>query len=224
MEIIIRFIKDLTTYGLEKIGRYYSTYRGFVADNNDPKKFGRIKVSVPEIHGDMILDTWAWPASCYSGIGYGVQVIPQRNDLIWVTFEKGDARKPLWSYGHFGNDDRDGLPESLGDIQNYWFRTPGGHTLELNDTDGTIKVTSIGGQVIHMGKDFISMGKENQSDHTAVLGDVLQEKLNTLIDLLKEAKVNTMIGPQGFLPITIQQLDQLKNSLVDFQSEINTLQ
>lgn len=228
MQILIDFIKDLTTYGLEKIGWYYSVYRGYVADNQDPKNLNRLKLTIPELYGDDILDTWAWPLSNYSGMGYGIQVIPRINDLIQVTFEKGNPRKPLWSFGHFGiineKHEKADLPESMKDIKSFWFRTPGGHTIELNDTDATIKIISANGQVIHFGKDFISLGKETQSSHTAVLGDILQDKLNNLIDILKAAKVNTMLGPQPFFPVTIQQLTQLKDSLGEIQSEINTLE
>lgn len=224
MRILIDFIKDLTTYGMEKLGWYYSTYGGWVADNKDPKGYGRIKLTVPEIYGDAVPDIWARPISCFSGLGYGAQVIPQINDYVWVSFEKGNPRKPLWSYGYFGMDDVASLPDSLKDIKNFWFRTPGGHTIELNDTDATIKITSAQGKIIHMGADFISLGKENESSHTAILGDILQDKLNELIDILKQAKVNTMLGPQPFFPVTITQLDQLKNSLDEIQSEINTLE
>src|SRR5690348_4529424 len=118
VENIIRFLHDLSLYGLEKMGLYYSQYRGFVADNQDPEGYGRLKVSVPEVYGDKVFNGWAWPVSCFAGKGYGLQVIPRKNDLVWVRFEKGNPRRPLWSYGYFGRGDK---PNELKDINTFWF-------------------------------------------------------------------------------------------------------
>lgn len=217
---IAHIFKDLVMLGLEKFGLFYSKYRGFVYDNNDPKGFGRIKLSVPEIFGDAVLDYWAWPANNFAGNGYGSQCLPQTNDIIWVEFEKGNPRKPIWSHGYFGTDEK---PEELKNVKNYWFKTPGGNLIELDDDTEVIRITHKSGRVIEMNGDNISLGSKDHSAEPAALADTLKGKLETLIDILKSAKVNTAIGPQGFLPIFIEQLDSLKDSLDEFISQNTTL-
>ena len=72
---VVEILKNIIYRGLESLGRYYSSYGGFVVDNNDPDYCGRLKLKVPEIYGDDIMDYWAWPKGFYSGKGYGMQII-----------------------------------------------------------------------------------------------------------------------------------------------------
>lgn len=202
IENILRLLHDISLYGLEKMGLYYSQYRGFVADTADPDGYGRIKVSVPEVYGDKTPNIWAWPTSCYSGKGYGMQVIPRKNDLVWVKFEKGNPRRPLWSFGYFGKGDK---PDELKDVNSFWFRTPQGHLVELNDTTGVITIKS---------------DKSEIEVQPAVLGDTLQTKIEELIEIIKTMKVNTSLGPQSILPIYTEQLDQLKDELYQIKSGV----
>ena len=205
MNPLVKMLNDITTYGLEKVGLFYSSYRGYVYDREDPEGYGRLMVSVPEVFGDMVSNTWAWPASNYSGKGYGAQVIPQRNDLVWITFEKGNPRKPLWSYGYFGKGDK---PDELKDLNNYWFKTPGGHLVELDDTNGIIKVTSSGD---------IQILKDGVDIQPAALGTKTTEKIQELIDLLVKAKVNTSLGPQPLFNI-LADLTTLKGEIPEIES------
>jgi len=163
MKEVIDLFKNLVLYGLEKFGLFYSEYRGYVYDNNDPNGYGRLQVNVPEVFGENVLDYWAWPSSNFSGNGYGFQCIPQKNDLIWVKFEKGNPRKPIWSYGHFGKGEK---PDNLKNIKNFWFKTPGGHVVELNDDNQSITITSKQGHKITMngsGIDITTDGGSNIS-------------------------------------------------------------
>lgn len=202
IETIIKLLSDISLYGLEKLGLYYSQYRGWVADNEDPKGYGRVKVTVPEIYGDKVPDIWAWPSSCFAGKGYGFQAIPKKNDLIWVTFEKGNPRRPLWTYGYFGKDEK---PDELKDVNSYWFKTPGGHLIELNDTTGLITIKS----------DLSEVEVE-----PIVLGDQTKTKFEELIDIIKTMKVNTSLGPQSILPIYAEQLDTLRDKLDEIKSTV----
>jgi hypothetical protein len=40
--------------------RHYGIYRGVCLDNKDPEKRRRIKVKVPQLFGEEVID-WAWP-------------------------------------------------------------------------------------------------------------------------------------------------------------------
>lgn len=203
MRLLVEIFKDITLYGLEKIGLYYSQYRGWVFDNNDPKHMGRIQVNVPELYGDGVPAIWAWPKSNYSGPGFGMQCLPRKNDLIWVSFEKGNPRKPLWSYAHFTKEQ---VPEDLQGTKLYWFRTPSGITILIDDINKTLTVY-----------------EKDKPIQSMLLGETTKDKLDTLIDILKNAKINTQLGPQGFLPVFQEQLDTLKESLPQILSANNKL-
>jgi uncharacterized protein involved in type VI secretion and phage assembly len=75
--------------------RAYGKYRGVVIDNQgDPADAGRLKVRVPEIHGEDA--AWAWPCVPYAGSQVGWFVLPPVGAGVWVEFEAGDPSKPIW--------------------------------------------------------------------------------------------------------------------------------
>lgn len=207
MNVLSKFIDNLLTHGLEYWGKYYSRYRGFVVDREDPLHLGRIKVLVPEIAGHSVIPIWAYPIGVFSGENYGAQIIPKFNDMVWIEFEKGNPRAPIWSLGHHGKADT--KADELKDYDNHWFKTPGGHLIELDDTNSIIRITTTG---------TVEIFKDGEVLQPAVLGDTLEERLNTLLDTLSNAKVMTQLGPQPFMPPTQLEITDLKTSIPDIKS------
>ena len=82
----------------------YGKYRGVVVDNDDPKKIGRIKVSVDAVYRDAT-SPWATPCFPYVGKGAGFFAVPAVGAGVWVEFEQGDTSRPVWTGGWFGVDD-----------------------------------------------------------------------------------------------------------------------
>lgn len=204
-------LSKLLTRGFEAFGTYYGTYKGFVVDREDPKHYGRLKLNIPNVTGKHVLNYWAYPSNCYSGNGYGSQILPNVGDLVWVEFEQGNTRRPLWKFGYFGKGEK---PEALEDYNNFWFKTPGGHLVELDDTTGIIKITGKAGIRLYDSTD--------ESEQPMVLGDSLFDKLTVLIDLLLLAKTNTSIGPQPLFNI-LQDLENLKTDLGEIKSDNKTI-
>jgi hypothetical protein len=73
----------------------FGVYRGEVVDNFDPETRGRVRVQVP-----MLFDNdgiWALP--CIP-IGRDVENstdwLPDIGDMVWLLFEGGDGRFPVW--------------------------------------------------------------------------------------------------------------------------------
>lgn len=162
---MIEIFNKLLTQGIEAFGRYYGSYRGYVIDNEDPEGFGRLKIMVPQITGIDVIDYWAWPKGVYSGKGYGSQIIPEKKDMVWVEFEYGSPRKPIWMHGHFANqiDDKTSeKPDELKDIKNFWFKTPGGHIVEMDDTNQWVKVTTSKGVTLQMDEDVVIRTYDSQ--------------------------------------------------------------
>ena len=74
----------------------YGKYRGFVVDNQDPQKRGRLRLSVPSVLGDQETD-WALPCLPYGGIDQqGMFFVPEIDSQVWTEFEEGDISRPIW--------------------------------------------------------------------------------------------------------------------------------
>lgn len=99
------FLRRIAAYGLESYGIFYGDYRGQVKDNEDPEHRGRVKVHVPQIHGDSWPDVWAEPKAVGAGPGCGFWSIPDVGDWVYVTFDHGRPEHPLWAGGWWGSDD-----------------------------------------------------------------------------------------------------------------------
>lgn len=145
--------------------RIYGKHRGFVAANDDPKRLRRLKVKVPSLFGDEVLE-WAWPCELYGGLGETALVaVPEVGAGVWVEFEAGDPSHPLWvgcwSGAPGGQSEipaeaqenyprvkvmktRSGAYCSVDDTpgeERVKIRSKSGHTMVLDDRPGVEKIT-----------------------------------------------------------------------------------
>ncbi|HEX7839011.1 MAG TPA: phage baseplate assembly protein V, partial [Kofleriaceae bacterium] len=116
--------------------KYYGKYRGFVVCNKDPDQLGRLQLRIPSVLGAEVTD-WALPCLPFGGTaGLGWFVIPEQDAQVWVEFEEGELRRPIWT-GTFwqktGDPPQDAqkTPPTTRLLQ-----TPSGHILQLDDEDG----------------------------------------------------------------------------------------
>lgn len=75
--------------------KYYGKYRGVVLNNVDPLLEGRLLVQVPDVAG-LAPTTWATPCVPIAGIQNGMVAIPINGSGVWVEFEHGDPKYPIW--------------------------------------------------------------------------------------------------------------------------------
>lgn len=225
---VMGIFNSLIREGFEKFGRYYSKYRGFVSDNADPDGFSRLKLVIPEITGKFPLEYWAWPGNNYSGDGYGMQIIPQKGDMVWVEFEKGNPRAPIWNFGHFGEKPDGAMekPEELKDVKNYWFMTPEGQRIELDDTNKQIVLTLL---------EKLMLGDKDVTE-PGVLGNILKTKLETLctktaLACTKAQSMNTKVatitvptavGPSG-VPVNAADFITLATDFAQIKADVDSL-
>ena len=116
--------------------QYYGKYRGFVVDNRDPEKRGRLKLKVPTVLGDQ--DTgWALPCLPFGGLAnQGLFMIPEVDAQVWVEFEEGNLDHPIW-VGVFWQQTSDTPQEAaLEEPTTRIIRTPSGHVLQFDDQSG----------------------------------------------------------------------------------------
>ena len=166
---------DLLVKLLDRVeGRFYGKYRGFVVDNADPEKRGRLKLRVPSVLGDEIVSGWALPCAPYGGSpDIGAFYVPEVEAGVWVEFEMGLVEYPVW-VGTFWskpggdpeppkpNDAPDGAEQS--DVQDpptrKIFKTAKGHTIQFEDADDeelVLIVEKTNANVIALNKDGITI-------------------------------------------------------------------
>lgn len=185
--IFARFFNSLQDGGLESFGLYYSYYRGIVYNRKDPEKASRLQLIIPAITGDIPLEEWAHPIGVFSGKGYGKQELPKEGDIVWVTFEQGNPEFPLWQHGYFGTKEKP-TGDLLEEEDSYWFISPGGHKVIINDTKDTISIQHAKGQKVNITPDYISLisdkkislGTDSGSKEPGVLGDTNAKALKDL--------------------------------------------
>lgn len=100
------------------------------------------------------------------------------------------------------------------------------YRVHIDDTNEHLTIERFNGVSIHIkgdnvfiGSRKINLGKET-ADYKAVLGDIAQVIIETFAQIMMDAKVLTMMGPQPFMPPTQIQLQQLKNRVVTMLSQI----
>ena len=83
--------------GLEGLGKFYSLYRGFCEDNNDPNNQNRIKVSCAEVYGQgLIHELWALPLDVTMVSDFYVIKPPKIGEEVILLFRKGNFRYPVY--------------------------------------------------------------------------------------------------------------------------------
>lgn len=240
------FIQDLVYTGLESFGKYYSIYLAKVYENQDPDRMGRLKLIIPEVAGQFPIDVWAYPSNMYAGVGYGIQLIPQKGDIVWVEFERGNVEKPIWRHGYPGLDEAPPA-DKYKPIENLWLVTPNGTSVLIDQVNTKIEVylpkEKSGIEIAEKGisiinPSMISLGKLDKSDYSAVKGEILLEGLKDLregLDLLTKALQADILTSAGspFLrypkmaidvPKTLLKLLSAKDKLNKILSKNTTLQ
>lgn len=198
---IISIIKDMLYYGFETFGRYYSVYRAFVSDNEDPLHLQRLQLVIPELSKNQPYNYWAHPRNVWSGTDHGIQMIPKKGEMVMVEFERGHPQSPIWSHGYFGIDNGvSEIPQDDPDLINtecYWLKTPYGHKIKLDDTKKSITVSTPTASIT-MDVDGKFTIKNGDMDIASLLKNILDTYIKTKTalgqplnaDSIKSAKDN----------------------------------
>lgn len=134
-------IQDTRLNDLERhLGKHYGKYAGVVVDNKDKATdegaaYGKIKVKVPAIFPE---DMAVWARPCFP---FGHFFVPNVGTNVWIEFEGGDLRYPIWTGAWYAKDKKPKKSNtSDDDPTNRMIRTPSGHEVELDDTGGKEKI------------------------------------------------------------------------------------
>ncbi|MGK7948125.1 MAG: VgrG-related protein [Xenococcaceae cyanobacterium] len=111
---------------------------GIVTDNNDPEKWGRVKVKFPTLTEDHT-SNWARIVGIGAGNNRGFDCLPEINDEVLVGFEHGDIHRPYVIGGVWNGQDRP--PELVTDsvqsdkVRLRTIKTRTGHTFQFVEED-----------------------------------------------------------------------------------------
>lgn len=129
--------ENIVYHGLESLGKYYSAYRGYVVDNDDEDNLGRIQIKIPSVTHNKIHPTWAYPKTQWGGKDYGMQLLPLKGEIVWIEFEHGDTRFPMWNFAHRTENEK---PEEFTSPKVYGFKSPKGQIIVIDDNDDVEKI------------------------------------------------------------------------------------
>lgn len=167
------FKQEITDLGLESaVGRFYGTYAGNVDSNEDPDFSGRLRLTCPQVWGDTVHEYWAPSRGMPSGQGLGLWLLPNKDDKVWVTFEAGDPRFPIWEYGPFTNA---GIPDATraaapDPAKIVVLQSTAGHRLVLDNVTKEIRLENQTGipQPLILGNDWVQL----MSDFLTAIGNI----------------------------------------------------
>ncbi len=124
----------------------YGVVVGIVTNVDDPDGLARVKVKYPTITEDLE-SHWARLVSPMAGNGRGIEFIPEVNDEVLVAFEYNDINRPyvigaLWN-GQDAPPEATGSIVSNGEVQKRIVKSRSGHTITLDDTQSSEKITIV---------------------------------------------------------------------------------
>jgi len=180
--------------GLESLGRYYSSYRGYVVDNEDEDDLGRIQVKIPSVTHNDVHPVWAYPKNQWGGKDYGMQLLPLKGEIVWVEFEHGDPKYPIWNFAHRAIGEK---PEEFISSKIYGFKTPKGQLVIIDDRDGVEKI------IIRSNKHIVMEGEQ-----------VVLESDEIFLQGLIRGTPRFAIGANGIFTTTDGKVIQVTNGLI----------
>ena len=201
--------------GLEYLGRYYSTYRAIVINNNDELNMNRVHVYIPSVQNGIKI--WALPKSTtIGGCFHGLKLTtPLVGEVVYIEFEGGDPLRPLWSYHGWATGE---TPDDLKDNNSIGLVTPEGNKIYIKDVDGELYIqTNCKVNISILEGPSLKM---TQKGFTFNFGDdfSLKKTLTQILDAILQLTVTTGVGPSG-TPINAQTFTDIKNSLDNYLEE-----
>lgn len=143
-------------------------HKGMVIDNQDPLFMGRLNVFIPGVFDKAIWCAYASPVGSYVG-GGGMVAIPEINTEVLIAAASNSEDQffeylwfaAVYRQGNPADDDTfipkgDQVYKETGLPRKYIWKSPGGHTIEMSDTQGEhyneslIRLETAGGKVLIM--------------------------------------------------------------------------
>lgn len=113
-----------------------------VTDNQDTEEQGRVKIKFPWM-GDEAGEAWARLATLMGGNDRGTVFYPEVDDEVLVAFEQGNINYPYVIGALWNGQDKPPEKNSDGENNIKMIKSRSGHTIKIDDTDGSEKIEII---------------------------------------------------------------------------------
>lgn len=123
-------LDEISLLAEHRRNRFFGKYRGTVKDNDDPAGVGRLQVQVTAVLDDQLV--WAMPCVPYAGDQVGFYCLPAKDAGVWVEFEGGNPRFPIWVGCYWKNGQ---LPQEASSPSIRIWKTPN-LTIKIDDDAG----------------------------------------------------------------------------------------
>lgn len=210
-----RMFSDMSSYDMSN---NYPLMRGIVIANNDELEIGRVKVRIYSIHGTHENGTkdedlpWAYPAFFSASYDSGTFIIPEVNNTVWLLFEDGDLKKPVYIGSVYGKGVT--RAKQVGNT-NGEFRSQ-----RLGKNEKPVEALSLDDKVVYKSpKGAKIVIKETKADEGILITDQLGQKIEMKSPLRLEASIANLenVDKQSLLDeeafITVESINGSKVEL-----------
>ena len=126
-----------------------AVYGGVVVNARDPRRLGRLRVSLPAFGEEV----WARRSTLAAGDRRGTWFVPDPGDEVLVAFEGGKPRRPLVLGALWNAAERP--PES--NPERTLIRTRHGTTIVLDDGAGAVEIADTNGNSVKLASDGVTV-------------------------------------------------------------------
>jgi phage protein D len=207
---------------------------GVVTNNNDPKKWGRVRVKLPTLTEDHDSE-WARVVAIGAGPNRGFDCLPEVNDEVLVGFEHGDIHRPFVIGGLWNGTDAPPTPVSdsvvngkvrlrtvktrTGHLLQFveedkaaskkgiYLKTVYGHQININDTDKKIEIKTNGGHHVTLDDQNKTIQVHSNGGHDLKLNDATRKiTLQSLgtIEMTAPQEISLKVGATSLALTTAQ--------------------
>lgn len=128
---------------------------GVVTRVDDPDGLGRVRVSLPT-YGD-VESEWLEVLSAAAGPGKGIVALPDVGDRVLVLFTHGDVARGVVLGGLFGPEAPPDPGIAAGRVKRFLWRTPGGHSVQLDDEGAVLKLEDSRGSRLELAPELLRL-------------------------------------------------------------------
>jgi phage baseplate assembly protein V len=157
--------------------RIHGVALAVVTDSVDPLGEGRVQLRLPWLPG---AEPWARVAAPAAGSKRGFWLIPQTGDEVLVAFDGGDVNSPYVIGSLWNGSDKPPAASPRDAVNKTILHTPAGHVIELDDQQGTVKITTAGKQKVTVGRDKIELEAGSSKAKLEDSGSITLETSNDL--------------------------------------------
>jgi uncharacterized protein involved in type VI secretion and phage assembly len=188
---------------------------GVVTNNKDDDGLGRVKVKFPWL-SSTIDSFWARLATPMAGAGRGLYFLPEVDDEVLITFERGDLSRPIVLGSLWNGKDLPPATNDDGANDVRLIRSRSGHTIKLNDADGkeTVEVIDASGKnsiVIDTASNTVTVQSEGDLVLAAPRGLVRITGKTVEIESTAKMKLNAGADFDVSTPATLNIAGKLVN-------------